>query len=373
MSESDLTMGVEEGFILVDPETGAVAPVADKVRERVGGPRHGQVVTELTKFQIETNSGVHTDLPGLREELVRLRAAVVTAAEGAGVGVAATGAALTGDEGRPPITPSPRYQRLRQEYGDVLRGQGVAACHVHLGIADREEAVQVINHLRPWLPVLQALTANSPISDGADTGHASWRTVAWSRWPSAGPPPFFRSGEHYDELVEGLRAFGAILDRGMVYWQVRLSHHQPTIEVRVADTGQTVAEVVLLAGLVRALGATALDDVRAGRPAPAVDQTLLGAASWRAARDGLEGENVDLLTGRRMSAWRLVDRLIDHAGPALRALDDLPLMDEGLDVLHRHGSGAARQRAAYRRRGLVGDVARMLVEQSRQDVPRLAG
>ncbi|MET8987324.1 glutamate-cysteine ligase family protein [Nonomuraea wenchangensis] len=343
MAETDVTMGVEEGFILLDPATAKVMPVAGDVRERAGGAARDQVTTR-TGFQIETRSGPHTELASLREELLRLRAVVVAAADGAGAGVAAAGTALSGDL------------------------QGDAGCHVWLGVDDREEAVQVVNHLRPWLPVLQALTVNSPIGGGADTGCASGRAMAGSHHPAAGPPPWFRSAEHHDWLVEGLHTTGVVPE-----WQARLSSEGPAIEVRAADTCQTVAEVVLLTGLVRALAATALGDVRAGRPAPNVDQTLLAAASWRAARDGLEGENVDQLTGRRLPVWRLVDTLIDHIGPALRALGDLPLMDEGLDVLHRHGSGAARQRAAYRRRGLVSDVARMLADQSRQDLPRLAG
>ncbi|SEU24528.1 carboxylate-amine ligase [Nonomuraea wenchangensis] len=343
MAETDVTMGVEEGFILLDPATAKVMPVAGDVRERVGGTARDQVTTR-TGFQIETRSGPHTEPATLREELLRLRAVVVAAADGAGAGVAATGTALSGDL------------------------PGDAGCHVWLGVDDREEAVQVVNHLRPWLPVLQALTVNSPIGGGRDTGSASGRALALSRRAAAGPPPWFRSAEHHDWLVEGLHATGAVPE-----WQARLSSDRPAIEVRVADTCQTVAEVVLLTGLVRALAATALGDVRAGRPAPNVDQTLLAAASWRAARDGLEGENVDQLTGRRLPVWRLVDTLIDRIGPELRALGDLPLMDEGLDVLHRHGSGAARQRAAYRRRGLVSDVARVLADQARQDLPRLAG
>ncbi|QYC42207.1 Carboxylate-amine ligase YbdK [Nonomuraea coxensis DSM 45129] len=344
MAATDLTMGVEEGFMLLDPATATVMPVAGDVRERAGGSARDQVTTGTTASQIETRSGPHTELAGLREELLRLRAAVVSAADRAGAGVAATGTALRG--GLP----------------------GEAGCHVWLGVDDREEAVQVVNHLRPWLPVLQALTVNSPIGGGTDTGWASGRARARASRPAAGPPPWFRSAEHHDWLAEGLHGTGAVPE-----WQARLSSGGPAIEVRVADTCQTVAEVVLLAGLVRALAATALGDVRAGRPAPDVDHTLLAAASWRAARDGLEGENVDQLTGRRLPVWRLVDTLIDRVGPALRALGDLPLMDEGLDVLHRHGSGAARQRAAYRRRGLVADVARLLADRSRQDLPRLAG
>lgn len=359
-----LTVGVEEEFLLIDPGTGRVVPAAEEVLARLEAPYVAQVVPELTRFQMETNTTVHTGLPRLERELLDLRAAVARAAEGAGVRLAACGIPLLGNAGVPPLSHVSRYRRMHRQYREILRGQGVCGCHVHVGIADRAEAVQVINHVRPWLPVLQALAANSPIAEGVDTGYASWRTLVWSRWPSAEPPPFFRSPAHYDALVDGLYAAGAIMDRGMVYWQVRVSHHLPTLEFRVADSCATATETVLLAGIIRALAATALAEVRRGVPPVPVDQTLLNAACWRAARDGLEGDGLDLLSGRRVPAWRLAGRLLERLRPALAASGDLPVVERGLAWLRGHGSGAARQRSAFRRRGHLPDVAELLVRQT---------
>ncbi|GAA3446576.1 carboxylate-amine ligase [Planomonospora venezuelensis] len=360
-----LTLGVEEEFLLVDPETGRVVPAAPTVRRRIGVPLAERVQPEFTRFQIETNSLAHTDLRRLCHDLAELRTSVAEAAERAGARLVASGTALLGNTGLPPLTPSPRYERMARRYGALLYGQGVCGCHVHIGIGDRDEAVQVSDHVRPWLPVLQALTANSPIMEGADTGYASWRAVLWARWPSAGPPPRFSSAERYDALVEALLEAGAVLDRGMIYWYVRPSHHLPTLEFRGADTCATVGETVALAGLVRALAATALADVRRGLPPPEVDQTLLEAAYWRAARDGLEGDGLDLATGRRTPMWKLVGALLRWVRSALEESGDLPLVTELLNRLHRRGSGAARQRAAYRPRHDVRDVARLLAAQTR--------
>ncbi|MFC4056824.1 glutamate--cysteine ligase [Planomonospora corallina] len=367
VSPRELTVGVEEEFLVVDPETGRTAPVADAVRRRITVPVTARVQPELMRFQIETNSLVHTDLEELRRDLTELRTAAATAAEGAGARLAASGTALLDSPGPPQLSPSPRYQRMYRQYGGILRGQGVCGCHVHIGIPDRHEAVQVSNHLRPWLPVLQALMSNSPIAGGVDTGHASWRVVRWTRWPSAGPPPFFSSPEHYDALVDALYATGAIMDRAMVYWYVRPSHHLPTLEFRGADACATLDEAVALAALVRALCAVSLADVRQGRPAPAVDQTLLNVAYWRAAHDGLEGNGFDLLSGRRRPAWKLVGGLLQRARPALEESGDLPFVTEVLNRLRATGSGAARQRAAYRRRHDLHDVVRLLVEQTRPE------
>jgi carboxylate-amine ligase len=323
-----------------------------------------RLVSELTQFQLETNSDVHTDLRNLQRDLLEMRTAAAVAARCAGVRLASCGTALAGNAGVPPLTAYPRYQAMLREFRGVIWGQGVCGCHVHVGVGDREEALQVSNHARPWLPVLQALGSNSPIADGTDTGYASWRAMVIARWPSAEPPPYFRSLQHYENVVAGMAASGAILDRGMIYWLIRLSDHLPTIEFRATDACATVEETTMIAGLIRALVATALRDVRAGVPAPPIDATVLRGAYWRAARDGLEGEGLDLLTGRRVSAWQLVRRLVDHVRPSLEDGGDWSQVMACLGRLRRAGSGAARQRAAYARRVNLGDVADLLVRQT---------
>ncbi|WP_182884122.1 carboxylate-amine ligase [Microbispora sp. H10885] len=359
-----LTLGVEEEFLLLDPGTGRVVPAAEDVYARLAGPAADRLVFELTRFQLESNSAVHTDLRALHGDLVESRRAAARAAADAGLGLAACGTALDGNLGVPPLSSCPRYHAMLREFGAVMDGQGVCGCHVHVGLGDREEALRVSNHLRPWLPVLQALTANSPIADGRDTGHASWRAMVMGRWPSAEPPPYFRSRRHYENLVAGMLTGGTILDRGMIYWLARLSDHVPTLEIRAADVCPTAAETAMLAGLVRGLAATALRDVRAGVPAPEVEDTLLRAAYWRAAHDGVEGEAYDLLAGARVPGWHLVDRMLEHVRPMLEENGDWAALTLQLDHMRRYGSGAARQRAAYARGGRPREVAEMLLAET---------
>ncbi|MCV7200908.1 YbdK family carboxylate-amine ligase, partial [Mycolicibacterium peregrinum] len=156
-----------------------------------------------------------------------------------------------------PVTDAPRYRRIGAQFGMIAHEQGICGCHVHVRVPDRAAAIYVSNWLRPWLPSLLALSANSPLYRNADTGHASWRSVLWSRWPAAGPPPFFTSPEDFDRTVRLLVDAGVILDEDMVYWDVRPSADFPTVEVRVADVPATVAETVLLATLIRAAVMTA--------------------------------------------------------------------------------------------------------------------
>ena len=239
----------------------------------------------------------------------------------------------------------------------LAREQGICGCHVHVAVPSREAAIRVSNRLRPWLPLLLALTANSAVYRNADTGYASFRRLLWARWPSAGPPPHFDSADEYDAMVAMLRRAGAVLDDGMVYWDVRPSANFPTIEVRVADVPATVAETVLLATLIRASVMTALDDERRGEGIPRLAPHALTAAYWTAARDGLDGQAIDLVESHASVPARvLLMGLVDRVRPALEALGDYDMVSEELARIAEQGNGAMRQRWVWRRRGEVADV-----------------
>ncbi|MCI2423136.1 glutamate-cysteine ligase family protein [Saccharopolyspora sp. K220] len=227
---------------------------------------------------------------------------------------------------------------------------------------------RTFGHLRPHLPVLLALTANSPFCRGFDTGHASWRTIVWSRLPSAGPPPVHQNPASYHRTVDLLLSSGAALDRGMFYWSARPAPQLSTLEIRVADAAAMTEEALLLALLVRALATTALQDVAEDRPAPGVPDERLRLALWRAAHDGLEGQGLDI-TGELVPARVLLEKLMKAALPALDTSGDAPLATNILDRLLRHGSGAHRQRLAHARRGDIRDVIALLTEQNRSALP----
>lgn len=222
----------------------------------------------------------------------------------------------------------------------------------------------------PWrgrLPVLLALTANSPIHHGVDTGYASWRSVLTSRWPCSRAPPCFTSAEHYDEMTGLLVDSGAVLDRAMIYWDVRPSDHLPTVEVRVCDVPATVGETVLLAVLVRALVITAVRATERGERAVPVSDQALRAARWRAADDGITGQGIDLFNNRRTPAVQLLRKLVREAGPVLRQTGELRAVNALLTKVFQHGNGAARQRQAFQRHGRLEDVLAVLDRATGQD------
>jgi carboxylate-amine ligase len=362
------TVGVEEEFVLVDPERHAVRAAASRVlargdRDGAGPPPgDGDLDVELTREQVESGSAPHTSLAGLRGSLVELRRAASRAAEAEGVALAATATCPTPT--RPTITPRPRYQHIREEFGLTAREQLTCGCHVHVAVHSRQEAVGALDRLRPWLSVLVAMTANSPFWQGADSGYASYRTQVWQRWPTAGATGAFGSPAEYDRVVDLLIRTGAALDDGMIYFDVRLSHHYPTLELRVADVCLSVDDSVLLAALARALVSTAADQWAAGEPAPSVRPELLRAATWRASRHGLSGELVDLERGELVPARTLVDRLVERVGPQLSATGDGDAVAALVDGLFARGTGADRQRAAYARRGRIDDVVDLVIRET---------
>ncbi|MEJ3744006.1 glutamate--cysteine ligase [Actinomycetes bacterium KLBMP 9797] len=363
-----LTVGVEEEFLLLDAEKTQAAPAADAVLAHVPADVRALVQHEYLTSQIEINSAPGLDLGALRHSLSALRGRVAEAAERAGTRMVAIGCSpVTGPE--PPVVDEPRYHRMVERYGALSPGPGLNGLHVHIGVADPEIGVQVLNHLRPWLPLLHAATTNSPYADGVDSGYASWRSVMWARWPSVGPTPYVDSYEDYERIVADLIATGAMLDQDMLYWYARLSAHYPTVEIRIGDVCPTVDDTVLIAALVRALVATVLVDIAAGREAPRVHHHLLSAAHWRAAHDGLEGLAVDPADQQSRPAWRLMRRLFDKVRPALEEHGDLALATVLMGRLRARGTGAARQRAVYARTGDMAAVLDYLTTETRTPLP----
>ncbi|AEV88406.1 carboxylate-amine ligase [Actinoplanes sp. SE50] len=339
-----LTLGVEEEYLLVDAVEPRGVETVEAVLEQIPEQFRGGVQHEYLRSQIEVASPPQLELMSLYEAMTGLRETVATAAERAGSRLLAVGAGpAAGPNTR--LFDDPRYHRMRERFGDLSPGQGLCGTHVHVSIPDAETGVQVLNHLRPWLPVLQAATANSPLFGGRETGYASWRSMLWERWPTVGPTPYLTSHEHYLTLIADLEASGAMLDEGMLYWYARLSARYPTVEIRMGDVMPTVDDAILLAALARGLVSTLLNEVRDGVPAPDVPHPLLMAAHWRAAKDGLEGLGLDFATREPRPAWRLLRQLVDFVRPELERHGDLEMVTMLLERLRTRGTGAARQRA----------------------------
>ncbi|MGI8697775.1 MAG: carboxylate-amine ligase [Mycobacteriales bacterium] len=373
MDSEALTIGVEEEYQLLEIGSGAlvsrgrgVLAAAQRLaaEARARGQLAGQVQGELPLSQVECATAVCTSLDDVRRQLVDLRTLLREAASAEGCELAASGS--------PPIArvadqraddEDPRYAAMLREQGYLIDRQFIAGLHVHVGVPDRDRAVAALDRVRPWLPVLVALAANSPYWLGVDTGFASYRTVHWGRWPVAGAPPACGDAAGYDEVGQALMATGAIRDIGQLYWQARLSARFPTVELRACDVPLSVADSVALTGLGRALVRRTLADLDDGVPAPGVRAEVLRAANWRAARHGLRDCLVDPVSGEQRPAAAVVAALVDYVRPALEERGDRELVESFVERLGTEGNGADRQRAAYAGGGLQA-VAGLLVEET---------
>ncbi|HET9558670.1 MAG TPA: YbdK family carboxylate-amine ligase, partial [Actinomycetota bacterium] len=243
-------------------------PVAGLVLPEAEPELGDRVQPELYRSQVEMNTPVCTTLGEVRDAVRHGRRALVEAAGREGLRLAAAGTHPFSHWRDQVVTDKPRYRNLAEDYQQVFREQVVFGCHVHVGIADPEAAIQTMNHTRPWLPALLALSGNSLYWLGADTGYASYRTEVWNRWPTAGLPELFDSRASYDALVETLVATGSVREPTKLYWDVRPSTRQPTLEFRVADVLMDVDEAVMVAGLARALAFTCHEAAARGEPVP---------------------------------------------------------------------------------------------------------
>lgn len=358
------SVGVEEELLLVDPGTGRALALAAAVLGNAadGGHSADQALTsELMRQQVETNTRPCTSLDELAVELRRWRRSVSESAESRGVRVAALASSPLAAE--PLISPSPRYQRMVDEFGLTAEEQLTCGCHVHVQIDSESEGVAVLDRIRGWLPCLLALSANSPYWQGHDSGYASFRSQVWGRWPSAGPTELFGSAATYHATTRAMIESRTLLDLGMVYFDARLSRQHPTVEVRVADVCLVSDDAVVLAGLVRALVDTAARSWRAGVPAAPVRTELLRLASWRAGRSGLDGDLVDP-TGQPAPAAQVIGALVDHVRPVLEEYGDFEVVEDLVTTVLSRGNGALAQRRIYRTSGRLADVVAHAVDRT---------
>jgi carboxylate-amine ligase len=367
------TIGVEEEYLIVDPlsRTSQLQslPLLEKAQEILGD----RVELEMQQSQIEAATPICVSLNDVRRELAHQRRGLITAASQIGMRIASSGTHPFSHWKEQQITPKYRYQNLLREYQQLTREQNIQGCHVHVGLTDRDLGIKVMNRARNWLAPLLALSANSPFWLGEETGYASYRTEIWSRWPTSGPPHLFTSYAEYELVLQDLVATRVIDDATKIYWDLRLSSHFDTIEFRVADICLTVDEAVMIAGLIRALVRTCVDQIRNGIPFSTVRLEMLRVSHWRAARYGLEGDLVDVVAQQVVPARELVYRFLSFVRPALEEEGDWEEIARLVEDVLQRGNGAMRQRDVYRYGQHLEDVVDFIVTETAKEgesVPR---
>ena len=351
-----ITLGVEEEFFLVDPETRDILAEPDprifEECERTRGPH--EIVPELLCAQIETNTRVCGSLAELRAALRETRGLVVAAAEKYGAAVLAASTHPFASWRTQMITPRDRYRRATIALQETVRRFLVGGMHVHAGFGDPDSRIRVMTAARRHLPLLLALSASSPFDTGRETGFKSYRPNIIGTLPRSGIPGPLRSRAEYDRLVEDYRRMGSIEDGSFIWWDIRPSHAFPTVEMRSCDVCPRLEDAVSIAALYACLVRHLLRRDREGTLPPEPPTEIVVENRWLAQRYGVlaffgdheeGGGPVDI----EDYAARLVAALAEDA-QALGCVDEIARVR----AIIREGGAADRQVDEFRLRQLDG-------------------
>jgi len=336
---SDLTVGVEEEFAILDPDTLELIPRFEELRAASeGDPILSEAVAgELICSEIEIISGVGADLHDAlaRQRERRGRLFALAGAQGAGLG--ATGTHPWADYREQPIIDTEHYRRVEEGLKYVAWRNNTFSLHVHVGVRDIDRAVRACDRLRPVLPLLLAISANSPFLDGRDSGLHSARTQSFTKsFPRCGVPDAFGGWPAYREYIEFLCATSSIVEFTQVWWSVRPHFGFGTVEVRICDAQASAQESEALAGLMVACIAQAVREVDEGVPFADPAPRLIEENMWRAIRFGLDGRLIDLERAREYPAREAIERLLGWTAPVRAEL--------AIDPSFPERNGAQRQR-----------------------------
>jgi glutamate---cysteine ligase / carboxylate-amine ligase len=337
-----LSLGVEEELLLVDERLQLVAD-SELVLDSVSGPAAKRISSEIFADQIELKTGICLDA---EEALAELRAGRRAIRE-AGFGLLGSGLHPADESGEASLVAKPRYEIVRKDLGDLLKTPP-CGLHVHVGMPDAETAVRLANAFRLYLPVLQALSANSPFREGADSGHASARTQVVRSYPRFQVPRLFHDYEDFCRVADQLITAAGVEDYTYIWWDVRPHPRLGTVEVRAVDVQTDAAGSSAIAALIQAIAAKELE-----RPtAPGLYREALEESYFQAASYGLEAEILfDAETPE--PARKVGRRVLDSVRLFARELGGEAALEE-IERILREGNGADDQRRIQREAGMDG-------------------
>jgi carboxylate-amine ligase len=335
----DLTVGVEEEFSILDRQTLELIPRFERLRDAAQDDpllREG-VAGELISSEVEIISGVGVDLQDALARQRERRRRLFALAAGEGVALGATGTHPWADYREQPIIDTEHYRRVEEGLKYVAWRNNTFSLHVHVGVRDIDRAVRACDRLRPVLPLLLAISANSPFLDGRDSGLHSARTQSFTKsFPRCGVPDAFGGWRAYREYVEFLKRTGSIVEFTQVWWSVRPHFGFGTVEVRICDAQASAQESEALAGLMVACIAQAVRDVDERVPFADPAPRMIEENMWRAIRFGLDGRLIDLSRAQEYPAREAIERLLAWTAPVRAEL--------AIDPMFPERNGAQRQR-----------------------------
>ncbi|HEX4344749.1 MAG TPA: YbdK family carboxylate-amine ligase [Solirubrobacteraceae bacterium] len=340
-TSTDLTVGLEEEFAVLDPQTLDLVPRFEELRDAAAEDPglHDAITGELISSEIEIISGRGEDLHAAIASQRDRRRRLFALAARRGIALGSTGTHPWADYREQRNIDTEHYRRVVDGLGYVARRNNTFSLHVHVGVRGADRAVALCDRLRPVLPLLLAVSASSPFLEGRDTLLHSVRSQTFTKsFPRCGVPDAFGDWRAYRAYIELLIATGSIVEYTQVWWSVRPHASYGTVEVRIADAQVTAGESEGLAALVVACAAQALRDVDDGVPSEELPHRLIEENVWRAIRFGMDGRMIDLRRGVEVPTRAAVDELWSWTEPVRRELRIDPALDGP--------NGAQRQRTA---------------------------
>jgi glutamate---cysteine ligase / carboxylate-amine ligase len=368
---SPFTLGVEEEYMLLDPETFDLVQHVDTV---LGAVQNGEftqrIGPELMQSVLEISTPVCETAADVDRELRKLRGYVIDLARGQGLRVGSAGTHPFSLFERQRITARDRYRNLVDQLQYVARRELIFGLHIHVAVDDAEKAIHVMSALLVHLNEFLALSASSPFWRGEATGLASSRQMVFAAFPRSGPPPRFRDYGDYAEVVGQLEKTGCIADYTHIWWDIRPHPRFGTIELRVMDAVTHVEETVALAAYAQALVKYYSERYDAGHALPSYHRILTTENKWLAARYGLEAPVMDLATGRRnrVPVAQLVRRTLREIEPHARELGSEREL-EGIRGILGSGNGADRQLRVFNANRDIVETTRELAEATESALP----
>ena len=367
MKPPSLTIGIEEEYQIIDPET---RELRSYITEILDGDRIilEQVKPELHQSIVEVGTNVCSSPADAREELVKLRRSVILHVARSGLRVVAAGTHPFSSWISQEITPLERYIGVKSDMAELAQQLLIFGTHVHIGIEDKEFLIDAMNAARYIMPHVLCLTTSSPFWMGRNTGLKSYRSIVFRNFPRNGIPRVFRSWWDYQRLVDTLVNTRCIPDGSKIWWDVRPHHRYPTLEFRVCDVGTRVDETICVAAIFQAVIAKLWKLRRDNMTFRVYPSDLIDENKWRAVRYGLDGKLIDLGRQEELPARELVRELIAwFIDDVLDELGSRREVEYALRILDG-GSSADRQLATYARTGSLAAVVDQLIQETAEGV-----
>ncbi|HEX9732000.1 MAG TPA: carboxylate-amine ligase [Thermoanaerobaculia bacterium] len=365
MGLPQLTLGIEEEYQIIDPETRELKSYIQEFLEQGRVVLQDQIKQEFLQSQVEVGSHICRDVAEVRTEVVRLRRSICDLAAENGLAVAAASTHPFSSWWQQDVTVGERYTQLRTDMAELARRMLIFGMHVHVGIEDKEMMIDVMNQARYFLPHLLALTTSSPFWEGRDTGLKSYRTVIFESLPRTGLPPSFSSWADYQEFVDTLVKTRCIDEPTKIWWDVRPHPKFPTLEFRVCDICTRIDEAVCLTALVLSI-VTKLIKLRLdNRSWRAYRHHLITENKWRAVRYGIDGKLLDLGKKQEVPFHTLALELLEFVDDVVDGLECRAEVEYVHKIL-AGGTSADRQRAVFERTGDVKAVVDHLIEETKE-------